>query len=106
MGGAMMQMFAQLKGKGGGGGGRWGEDWKNKDRSTTVWVGNIPDGITQDELKENFKSAGNIKQINLTKGKTGIIEYTSAAEAQQAVTMFNGADVNGSLLQVDAWTKK
>merc|ERR1719277_1826355 len=103
----MMQMFQQMKGKGGGGGGgAWGGNkgggWKSRDPEKTVWVGGVPEGITEDELKENFKSAGPIKQLNLTKGGTGIVEYNTAAAAQQAITMFNGADVNGSLLQVDA----
>merc|ERR1711972_1145753 len=82
------------------------QDWKLQDRSTTIWVGNIPEGITQEELGENFKMAGTIKKTNLTKGRTGIIQYTTAAEAQKAITMFNGAEVNGSALHVDAWTKK
>merc|ERR1712060_380174 len=95
-----------MKGGGKGWGGKSGGGWKKQDRSTTVWVGGIPEGITQDELKENFTQAGTIKRINLTKGRTGIIEYSTAEEKQTAITMFNGSDVNGATLQVDEWTKK
>merc|ERR1712183_1133478 len=127
--GAMMQMFQQMKGgggggmawggksggggKGGSGGGGKGGNWREhrpprseKDRSTTVWIGNIPEGITQDEIAENFKQAGAIKKTNLTKGRTGIVEYSTPDEAAQAITMFSGADINGSILHVDVWTKK
>merc|ERR1712083_279618 len=101
-----------MKGGGGGkgfagnssGGGKGGG--QPRDRSTTVWIGGIPEGITQEEIAENFKQAGTIKKANLTKGRTGIIEYATAAEAQQAITMFNGSDINGSKLHVDSWTGK
>merc|ERR1712039_629671 len=99
----MMEMFQKMAG-GGGGNGR--KSWGPQDRSTTVWVGNIPEGLTQEELAENFKQAGPIKKTNLTKGRTGIIEYASAEAAQKAITMFNGSEVNGSALHVDVWTKK
>merc|ERR1711920_1029596 len=86
-------------GKGGNSGNSWGGGGrKNRDRSATVWVGNIPEGITKDEISENFKQAGTIKYANITKGGTGIIEYSSAEEAQKAITMFNGSEVNGSAL--------
>merc|ERR1711972_1146902 len=112
--GAMMAMFQQMKGGGGGGGKSWGKGGQSsggkggqpRDRSTTVWIGNIPAGLTQEELAENFGQAGTIKKTNLTKGGTGIIEFSTAAEAKQAISMFNGADVNGSALHVDAWTGK
>merc|ERR1712176_109667 len=104
--GAMMKMFQQMKGGGKGWGGNSGGKWKNRDRSTTVWVGGIPEGLTQEELKENFSQAGTIKFVKLTPGKTGIIEFSTAEEKKTAITMFNGSIVNGSALQVDEWTKK
>merc|ERR1712032_751036 len=115
----MMQMFQSMKGGGGkgwGGNGGGGKGWGGggaggkggggrfkRDSSKTVWVGNIPEGISQDEIKENFSSAGKIVRANLTKGRTGIIEYSTAAEAAQAISMFNGSDVGGSALHVDKW---
>merc|ERR1719401_2569490 len=110
----MMQMFQAMKGggKGWGGNGGGGKGWGGggagggrvkRDPSKTVWVGNIPEGVSQDEIKENFSSAGKVVRANLTKGRTGIIEYATAAEAAQAITMFNGAEVSGSTLHVDKW---
>merc|ERR1711879_249353 len=96
-------------GKGGGKGWDSGKGGKGKgkskgprDRSTTVWIGNIPDDITKDELEENFKAAGTIKMCRLTsKTKTGIIVYATEEEKQTAISMFNGSDVGGALLHVD-----
>merc|ERR1712083_366128 len=68
------------------------------------WVGNIPEGLSPEELSENFKQAGTVKKANFMKGNTACIEYSTADEVQQAITMFNGADVNGSALHVDVWT--
>merc|ERR1719221_2508508 len=76
------------------------------DRSTTVWVGGIPEGVTQEEIAENFKGAGTVVKANLTKGRTGIIQFSTTAERDTAITMFNGSIVNGSALQVDVWTGK
>merc|ERR1711948_112507 len=90
-------------GKGGKGKGKSKEP---RDRSTTVWIGNIPDDITKEELEENFKAAGTIKMCRLTsKTKTGIIVYATEEEKQTAISMFNGSDVGGALLHVDEWTK-
>merc|ERR1712039_339185 len=99
-------------GKGGGGGwggkGGGGNSWGGgkKDPSKTIWIGNIPEGISQEELEENFKQAGKVTKANLTKGRTGIIQYSTAAEAKQAIAMFNGSEVNGVALHVDEWTGK
>merc|ERR1712151_703041 len=114
----MMQMFQMMKGgggwggKGGGswggkGGGGGGGGWKQKDPSKTVWVGNIPEDISQEEIAENFKQAGKVvKENRTTKTRTGIIQFSTAAEAKQAITMFNGSEVGGATLHVDEWTGK
>merc|ERR1712039_169767 len=115
----MWQMFEMMKGgggwggKGGKGGGGWGGKggggggWKKEDPSKKVWVGNIPEGISQEEIAENFKQAGTVVKANLTtKTRTGIIQFSTAAEAKQAIAMFNGSEVGGATLHVDEWTSK
>merc|ERR1719277_621775 len=93
-------------GKGFGGKGK-GKSKGPKDRSTTIWIGNIPEDVTKEELEENFGSAGKIIQCRLTtKSRTGIIVYSTAEEKQTAISMFNGSDVGGALLHVDEWSKE
>merc|ERR1740121_1240717 len=100
-------MFQQMKGGGGGGGKSWGKGnggGHSRDRSTTVWIGNVPEGLTKEEIEENFKQAGTVKYCSLGKGGTGKVEYSTAAEAKQAISMFNGTEINGATLHVDPWT--
>merc|ERR1711879_63001 len=115
----MMQMMMAMKGGGGGkgfggaanGGGKGGggggmKKWGNENKSATAWIGNLPEGITEAEIKENFGTAGTVRKVNITpKKRIGVIESSSAAEVQTAITMFNGADVSGSIIQVDVWSK-
>merc|ERR1712039_1147504 len=109
----MMQMMQGMKGGGGGGKGMGGGMGKggggrkwDADKSKTAWVGNLPAEMTEEELKANFSTAGKVVKVGITgKKRTGIVEYSSAAEVQQAISMFNGCDVGGSQLHVDVWSK-
>merc|ERR1711957_84156 len=105
-GGGMMNSWApavQSKGKGNWGGDSWGGKGKskgsvrNENRDCTVWIGGIPEGITQEELMQNFGGAGTCKEVRLTKGNTGLAIFATAEEATLAISMFNGSDVNGSI---------
>merc|ERR1712061_441408 len=96
---------------GGGGGGKGGgrKDWftvKDDNKDATVWLGNIPEGVTIEEIQENFKSAGEVKKAKFLAKGTGMVWFADPASAKQAIQMFNGADINGSAIQVDVWTKK
>merc|ERR1712087_426075 len=102
-----MQLMIQssFAGKGGGGKEKGGVAKGNggktgKDKSTIAWVGNIPEGISEEEIKENFSQAGTIKSVKINRKREGFVEFTSAAEVQQAIAMFNGAEVGSSTLQV------
>merc|ERR1712187_834750 len=108
---SMMQMMMQMFGKGKGGGkGGWGQSDrfkvlpKNVDR--TVWIGNIPEGITWKEMQENFGGAGNCKRVEFTKNGQGFALFETAEEAKKCISMFNGCDINGSKLEVDVWESK
>merc|ERR1712087_667187 len=98
-----------MGGKGGWGGGGKGQRSNgigDHNRDCTVWIGNIPAGITKDEMQTNFGGAGTVKHIQMSSNGQGLAIFSSAAEATQAIAMFNGADINGTILQVDVWTKK
>merc|ERR1719203_2135262 len=110
---AMMPMFQQMKG--GGKGGDWGykgggrAHFKilDKNRDATVWLGGIPEGVTYQEVQENFKQAGNCKKVvftskaNSEKSGTGFAWFETADEAKEAIKMFNGSEINGNKLEVD-----
>merc|ERR1711957_653228 len=109
----MMQMMMQQFGKGGWGGDSWGGKGKGKgfkvleqNRDCTIWLGGLPEGLTHEEIKENFTQAGTVKRVQLLKAGTGLAWFSTAEEATKAITMFNGSVINGATLQVDVWSKK
>merc|ERR1719335_162282 len=73
-----------------------------------VWVGNIPEGTTYQELQEHFGSAGTAKFAAVFSGKgagTGGVAFAEEAEAQKALKTLNGSTFKGVKIEVDVWTK-
>merc|ERR1719207_165194 len=73
-----------------------------------VWIGDIPDGVTNRELHEHFKEAG-AKWSESYGGKskgTGGVAFKTAEEATNAISTLNGSVLKGANIQVDVWTKK
>merc|ERR1712060_582291 len=92
-------------GKGGG----KGMSHKSFTDDQKVWLGNIPDGVTYKELQPHMKQAGDAKWVECFErnGKgTGVACYSSAAEAQAAISTLNGSILNGQAIQVDSWVRK
>jgi len=72
-----------------------------------LYVGNLAFETTEDDLQTLFAGAGAISSVDLIKDrKTGrpkgfaFVEMGTRAEAQTAVEMFNGKDLNERLLTV------
>jgi RNA recognition motif-containing protein len=73
-----------------------------------LYVGNLTYSTTEDELRAMFAQAGAVTSVALIKDRdTGqskgfaFVEMTSQAEAQKAISMFNGKDLNGRDLTVN-----
>merc|ERR1719453_1095876 len=74
-----------------------------------VWVGNIPEGTTYQELQEHFASAGTAKFASVFTGKgkgTGGVAFAEEGEAAAAIKSLNGSTFKGVKIEVDVWTKK
>merc|ERR1719515_680997 len=74
-----------------------------------VWVGNIPEGTTYQELQEHFGSAGTAKFATVFTGKgagTGGVAFAEEAEAKAAIQKLNKSTFKGVKIEVDVWTKK
>jgi RNA recognition motif-containing protein len=106
-------LMAAMKGGGGKASGKgWGGKGnrrKRLDSSLKVWVGNLPEGITEKEMKDAFSAAGTVKEavpFGAKRNHEGCVAFASAAEAQQAISMLNGGDFNGNTIEVDTWEKK
>eukprot|EP00927_Polykrikos_kofoidii_P085516 TRINITY_DN9327_c0_g1_i1.p1 TRINITY_DN9327_c0_g1~~TRINITY_DN9327_c0_g1_i1.p1 ORF type:complete len:1302 (+),score=142.95 TRINITY_DN9327_c0_g1_i1:73-3978(+) len=80
---------------------------RSRDKRCTVFVGNIPHGSTEDELSQIFSRAGTVTSFRLVYDKEtktakgfGFCEYTSPAEAQDAIHDLHGTEINGRRLRV------
>merc|ERR1719389_941182 len=110
----MQMMMGNMKGMGKGKG-------KGKSKDTTgkmclthfpadkkVWVGDIPDGVTNRELHEHFKEVGAkwSESFGGSRKGTGGVAFKTSEEATNAIATLNGSTLNGSSIVVDVWTKK
>merc|ERR1719171_1842821 len=102
---AMMAMLMGGKGK--------GKGKRRKGMATfaaekKVWVGNLPEGTTYQELQEHFGKAGTAKFAAVFTGKgagTGGVAFAEEAEAATAIKSLNNSTFKGAKIQVDVWTK-
>eukprot|EP00928_Gymnodinium_smaydae_P022488 TRINITY_DN1886_c0_g2_i3.p1 TRINITY_DN1886_c0_g2~~TRINITY_DN1886_c0_g2_i3.p1 ORF type:complete len:132 (-),score=48.41 TRINITY_DN1886_c0_g2_i3:72-467(-) len=122
------------KGKGWGGDG-WGKGWskgwapawqpawgkgKGKGKSQSylksvpmekkVWIGGFAENSTSrdmnKELQKHMSQAGTCKFAEVGKSGMGGAAFSTPEEAANAIAMLNGSVFNGTVLQVDVWTKK
>ena len=73
-----------------------------------LYVGNLDYGVTSEQLGQNFSQAGTVvdavvisdRHTGRSKG-FGFVEMSTEEEAQEAVKMFNGTEVEGRAITVD-----
>ena len=75
---------------------------------TRLFVGNLSYQTAENDLQDFFAAAGNVSAVNLMMDKfTGksrgfaFVEFTSSDEANKAVEMFNGKELQGRPLTVN-----
>jgi RNA recognition motif-containing protein len=73
-----------------------------------LYVGNLSYNVSEYQLRELFAQAGEIKDVQLitdrqtgrTKG-FGFVEFTTQADAEKAIQMFNNHELDGRPLTVN-----
>jgi len=75
---------------------------------TKLYVGNLPYTTSEDELQAMFAGAGPIKSVTVVRDRdTGrsrgfaFVEMETQADAQKAISMMNGKDLEGRPLTVN-----
>ena len=75
---------------------------------TKLYVGNLSYSVTEDELRELFAQAGNVTSVAVIKERdTGqskgfaFVEFGSQADAQKAISRFNGQKLGERTLTVN-----
>lgn len=73
-----------------------------------LYVGNLSYNVSEDQLRELFSQAGNIKEVTLiTDRQTGrtkgfaFVEFATREEAEKAIEMFNNQELDGRPLTVN-----
>jgi RNA recognition motif-containing protein len=73
-----------------------------------LYVGNLPMGMTEAELKDLFTEAGNVASAKIITDRQtgqprgfGFVEMETKLEGQKAISMLNGRTVEGRALAVN-----
>lgn len=73
-----------------------------------LYVGNLPFSTTEEDLQNMFAQAGNVVSVTLIKDRdTGrsrgfaFVEFSTQAEAEKAVSLFNNTPLDNRTLKVN-----
>ncbi len=73
-----------------------------------LYVGNLSYGTTDDGLREAFSEAGSVVSASVISDRAtgrskgfGFVEMASDADAEKAISMWNGKDLDGRTLVVN-----
>jgi len=72
-----------------------------------IYVGNLPQEVTDEELREAFQAFGQVTSVNIIKDRYsgqsrgfGFVEMPANAEGQAAISGLNGKEMKGRTLAV------
>ncbi|OWZ13208.1 RNA binding protein [Phytophthora megakarya] len=83
----------------------WETNWQQRE-SRQLYVGNLPWETNWQQLKDLFRTVGDVERADIAEypdGRSrgfGIIRYTNAADAWQAIERLNGLEIEGRLIEV------
>jgi len=73
-----------------------------------LYVGNLPDSATEQDLSDKFAAFGTVKSVKLITDRNtgrsrgfGFIEMASGADAHAAIDSLNGTDYEGRPMKVN-----
>ncbi len=73
-----------------------------------LYVGNLPDSATEQDLSDKFAAYGTVESVKLITDRDtgrsrgfGFIEMASEAEAQAAIDSLNGTNYEGQSMKVN-----
>jgi hypothetical protein len=74
---------------------------------TSLHIGNVPIGITEDQLREHFAPYGELKSVRRITTPTGVgrgfafVDFVSEEDAKKAIAACNESDLAGNKILVD-----
>jgi cold-inducible RNA-binding protein len=73
-----------------------------------LYVGNLSYNVSEDDLRELFAQAGEVKEVTLIKDRDtrrpkgfGFVEMMNQADAEKAIQMFNDQELDGRRMMVN-----
>jgi cold-inducible RNA-binding protein len=76
--------------------------------SIKLYVGNLPENMTEETLKTMFAEAGPVASAKIITDRYtgqprgfGFVEMETKADGQRAISMLNGKEVDGNTLKVN-----
>ena len=73
-----------------------------------IYVGNLSQDVTEDDLRQAFAAFGEVSSVNIIKDKFsgetkgfGFVEMPAKADAEAAITGLNGQDIKGRAVNVN-----
>ncbi|OQY27511.1 MAG: RNA-binding protein [Candidatus Cloacimonetes bacterium 4572_55] len=73
-----------------------------------IYVGNLPYGITEDELRGVFEEFGEVEKVNIISDRFsgqskgfGFVEMPTNSEAEEAIKALNGESLKGRSIKVN-----
>jgi cold-inducible RNA-binding protein len=84
------------------------ESKKEANMNKNLYVGNLSQKVTEEDLKNNFSEAGAVASVSIIKDKFsgvsrgfGFVEMETEEGAQEAIKKFNGGDLDGKTITVN-----
>jgi RNA recognition motif-containing protein len=73
-----------------------------------IYVGNLPNTVNENDLREVFQAFGEVATTSVIKDKFsgesrgfGFVEMPNGGEAEKAISMLNGKDLKGRTAKVN-----
>jgi len=101
-----MQSWGKSFGKG------WGKSkGKGKGKFTCkpdrkVWIGGLSKEVTRGKLVHHFKETVKPAIVEIMGKGSACISFKTAEDAETAISVLNGSELEGKSIEVDVWTKK
>jgi RNA recognition motif-containing protein len=81
---------------------------RKKEIKMNIYVGNLSNEVTEEDLKQAFETFGQVESANIIKDKYtnrskgfGFVEMASKAEGQSAIDGLNGKELKGKAVTVN-----
>jgi len=79
-----------------------------KERKMNIYVGNLANSATEDDLRQAFEAYGEVSNINIIKDRFsgesrgfGFVEMPTKTEAEAAIEGLNGQEIQGRAVNVN-----